>query len=175
MSYLCETNAPCVAKSLKLLNRSVHIAFLPPCTVYFKWTFQMKMDGGGVLQVLFEPFKEHLKDPSPIHHHSNHTGHPTSQINFQIIGRQGHGLARNIKESILIRVNNPSLNKNIGNFNLPHIWDRVLLNTPGSYLKKECAGCWANSNTSLLNQPNLCTHLDLPKSPIVFQRFWACS
>ena len=36
-------------------------------------------------------------------------------------------LAKNIKESIFIRVNNPTLNKNIGKFNLPHICDRVLL------------------------------------------------
>ena len=44
-------------------------------------------------------------------------------------------LARNIKESIYIRVNNPSLNNNIGKFNLSHIWDRVLLNTKGLILK----------------------------------------
>ena len=30
-------------------------------------------------------------------------------------------LARNIKESIYIRVNNPTLNNNIGKFNLSHI------------------------------------------------------
>ena len=34
-------------------------------------------------------YKEHLQDPSPIHQHSNHTGHPTSHNNFQIIGREG--------------------------------------------------------------------------------------
>ena len=28
-------------------------------------------------------------------------------------------------------VNNPTLNRNIFKFNLNHIWDRVLLNTPG--------------------------------------------
>ena len=44
-------------------------------------------------------------------------------------------LARNIKESIYIRVNNPSLNNNIGKFNLSHILDRVLLNTKGLTLK----------------------------------------
>ena len=44
-------------------------------------------------------------------------------------------LTRNIKESIYIRVNNPSLNNNIGKFNLSHIWDRVLLNTKGLTLK----------------------------------------
>ena len=63
------------------------------------------------------------------------TGHPTNQNNFQIVGREGHNLARNIKESIYIRVNNPSLNNNIGKFNLSHNWDRVLLNTKGLTLK----------------------------------------
>ena len=82
-------------------------------------------------------YKEQLKDPSPIHQPSNHTGHPTSHNNFQIIGREGHSLARNIKESIFIRVNNPTLNRNIGNFNLPHIWDRVLLETLGLNLKRK--------------------------------------
>ena len=73
-----------------------------------------------------ERFKEHLKDLSPVHHHSSNTGHPTTQQNFQIIGREGHGLARNIKESIFIRVNNPTLNKNIGKFNLPHVQDSLM-------------------------------------------------
>ena len=110
-----------------------------------------------------ERFKEHLKDPSPIHHHSSHTGHPTSQNNFQIIGREGHGLVRNIKESIFIRVNNPTLNRNIGKFNLPHIWDRALLNTPGLTLNRHAQAVGhANSNTSLLTQPNLPTHLGQP-------------
>ena len=40
-----------------------------------------------------------------------------------------------IKESIYIRVNNPSLNNNIGKFNLSHIWDRILLHTRGLTLK----------------------------------------
>ena len=56
-----------------------------------------------------------------------------------LVGRLGimvdPNLARNIKESIYIRVNNPSLNNNIGQFNLSHIWDRVLLNTNGLSLK----------------------------------------
>ena len=83
-----------------------------------------------------ERYKEHLKGPSPIHQHSNHTGHPTNHNNFQIMGREGHNLPRNIEESIFIRVNNPTLNRNIGKFNLPHIWDMVLLNTPGLNLKR---------------------------------------
>ena len=86
---------------------------------------------GETSRTFGERYKEHLKAPSAIHHHSNQTGHTTNQNNFQIIGREGHNLARNIKESIYIRVNNPTLNNNIGKFNLSHIWDRVLLNTKG--------------------------------------------
>ena len=35
---------------------------------------------------------------------------------------------RTIKEALFIRANNPSLNRNIGKYHLPHIWDEVLLN-----------------------------------------------
>ena len=87
---------------------------------------------------------------------------------FQTIGSEGHGLAINIKESIFIRVNNPTLNRNIGKFNLPHIWDRVLLNTPGLNLKGHAQAVWhANSNQlntptnlSQSNIPTQYTHLD---------------
>ena len=84
---------------------------------------------GETSRTFGERYKEHLKAPSAIHHHSIQTGDSTNQNNFQIIVREGQNLARNIKESIYIRVNNPSLNNNIGKFNLSHIWDRVLLNT----------------------------------------------
>ena len=46
------------------------------------------------------------------------------------MGREGHGLAKTIRESIYIRVNNPTLNRNIGKYYHNHIWDTVLLNTP---------------------------------------------
>ena len=58
-------------------------------------------------------------------------GNNANQGNFKILGRVDWGLNRLIKESIYIRVNNPTLNRNIGKFNLSHIWDRVLFNTPG--------------------------------------------
>ena len=55
--------------------------------------------------------------------------------NFNIVRREDQNLNRWIKEALFIRVNNPSLNKNIGKYHLPHIWDEVLLNT--SELKTE--------------------------------------
>ena len=99
-----------------------------------------------------ERFKEHLKEPSPMHHHRRTTGHITTQDNFQIIGRLEHGIARTIKESIYIRVNNSTLNRNTGKFNLHHIWDRVLLNTPVLKIN------WYSQGTppmGMLSAPNL--------------------
>ena len=75
-----------------------------------------------------ERFKEHQKAPSPIYDHFNNTGHTISVDNFNIVAREDINLRRAIKEAIYIRVNDPSLNRNIGKYHLPHIWDEVLLN-----------------------------------------------
>ena len=86
---------------------------------------------GETARTLGERCKEHLKQPSPIHAHIQQAGHNTTEASSNIIGREDQRQARTIKESILIRVNNPTLNQNIGKHNLSHIWDRVLFNTPG--------------------------------------------
>ena len=109
-----------------------------------------------------ERFKEQLKEPSPVHNHSHNTGHTITQDNFQIIGREDHGIARTINESIYIRVNNPTLNRDIGKFNLHHIWDRVLLNTPGLKIKRHVQNIGHAQST----QPN---------TPCTFSQFYgAC-
>ena len=86
---------------------------------------------GETARTLGERCKEHLKQPSPIYAHIQQTGHTATDISFNIIGREDQGQAKTIKESIFIRVNNPTLNQNIGKYNLSHIWDRVLFKTPG--------------------------------------------
>ena len=85
---------------------------------------------GETARTLGERHKEHLKQPFPIHVHIQQTGHTIEDNSFNIIGKEDQGQARTIKESIYIRVNNPNLNQNIGKYNLNHIWDRVLFNTP---------------------------------------------
>ena len=75
-----------------------------------------------------ERFKKHLKTPSHIHDHSVISGHSVTIDNFSIVGRENQNLLRTIKEALYIRVNNPSLNKNIGKYHQPHIWDEVLHN-----------------------------------------------
>ena len=78
-----------------------------------------------------ERFKEHLKTPSPIYDHSVISGHSVTIDNFSIVGREDQNLLRTIKEALYIRVNNPSLNKNIGKYHLPHeevdfLWNRTV-------------------------------------------------
>ena len=72
-------------------------------------------------RTLGERNQEHLREPSPIQVHSQLAGHQLSPDNFNIIGREGQDLTRLIKESIYIRVNNPTLNRNIGKFQLNYI------------------------------------------------------
>ena len=67
-------------------------------------------------RIFAQRFREHMKAPSPIHDHHNITGHEVSLDNFSIVGREDQGIARTIKEAILIIVNDPSLNRNIGKF-----------------------------------------------------------
>ena len=46
-------------------------------------------------------------------------------------------LAGTIKDSLYIMVNNPTLNRNVGKYNLHHIWDRVLFNTSDLKISNE--------------------------------------
>ena len=82
-----------------------------------------------------ERFKEHQKAPSPIFDHCNNSGHKVTINNFTIVGREDQNLTRTIKEALFIRVNDPSLNRNIGKYHLPHIWDEVLHTTSELKLK----------------------------------------
>ena len=68
-----------------------------------------------------ERFKEHQKTPSPIYDHYNITGHEIGIENFSIVGGEDQNLMRTIKEALYIRVNDPSLNRNVGKYHLPHI------------------------------------------------------
>ena len=79
--------------------------------------------------------KEHLRVPSPIHQHSSFTGCPVSPNCFTIVHRESQGTSRNIKEAMSICVNDPSLNRNLGKYQLPHIQDQILQDTPALQLK----------------------------------------
>ena len=80
-------------------------------------------------RIFAERFREHMRAPSPIHDYHNITGHEVSVDNFSIVSRD-QSIARTIKEEILIRINDPSINRNIGKYQLPLIWDEVLVKSP---------------------------------------------
>ena len=61
-----------------------------------------------------ERFKEHQKACSPIYDNYITSGHTVTIDNFSIVGREDQNLMRTIKEALYIRVNHPSLNRNIG-------------------------------------------------------------
>ena len=90
---------------------------------------------GESARTFAERFKEHQKSPSPIHDHCKVSGHEVTINNFTIIGREDQNLTRAIKEALFIRVNDPSLNRGISKYHVPHIWDEVLHKTSDLKLK----------------------------------------
>ena len=90
---------------------------------------------GESSRIFGDRFKEHLKAPSPIFDHYNITDHNVPIENFSIVGREDQNLMRTIKEALYIWINNQSLNRHIGKYHLPHIWDEVLFNTSELILK----------------------------------------
>ena len=78
---------------------------------------------------------QHLKAPSPIHDHSNISGHNVSIDNFTILGREDQNFMRTIKEAIYKGQQSIPNNKNIGKYHLPHILYEVLLNISELKLK----------------------------------------
>ena len=82
----------------------------------------MDCDGeyiGESVRTFGERYTKHLRAPLQIQCHQITIGHLTTMENFNTIGREGPGFPRTIKESIYIRVNKPTLHRNIGKYNLP--------------------------------------------------------
>ena len=80
-------------------------------------------------------FKEQLRAPCPIHQHTSSAGHPINSDCFSIVHREAQGTTRNIKQAMFIRANDPSLNRNLGKYQLPYVWDQILQVTPALQLK----------------------------------------
>ena len=74
--------------------------------------------------------KEHLRAASLIHQHSNIVGHPINPDCFILVHREPQGNTRKIKEALFIWVNDPLLNRNIGKYQLPHIWVQIPQDIP---------------------------------------------
>ena len=104
----------------------------------------INVTGWSVMKSTLESLQEHLergsrkhqKAPCPIYDCSDTTGHTATIENFSRVGREDPNLIRTIKEALYTRVYNPSLNRNIGNYHLPHIWDDFLFYTSELKLNK---------------------------------------
>ena len=116
--------------SLTLMYRAYFIVL-----IRFKSSLPTMLKLLMVTRTFGERFKEHLKPTSPIYDHSDITGHNVTINNFTIVGREDMNVMRTIKEALYIRVNDPSLNRNVGKYHLPHVWDEVLFNTSELKLK----------------------------------------
>ena len=60
---------------------------------------------GETGRALGDRVSEHLKAPSPIYTHNNHTGHPFDPNCFNIIHKRTLGFSRTIKEAMFIKPN----------------------------------------------------------------------
>ena len=81
-----------------------------------------------------ERLKENFRAPSPIHHHSHTTEHLVNLECFTIVDRESQGITLTIKEAMYICVNDPSLNRNLSKYQLPHILGEVLQDTSSLHL-----------------------------------------
>ena len=86
-------------------------------------------------RALGDRVKEHLKGPSPIHQHSATTEHPLDPEQLNIVHKEVNSHSRTIKESMFIHVHDPTLNRNLGKYQLPHTWDHLLQASPALQLK----------------------------------------
>ena len=105
-------------------------------------------------RTLGDRVKEHFKAPSPIHLHSTTTGHPMDLNQFNIVHKEVNGHSRTIKEAMFIHVQDPPLNRNLGKYQLPHIWDHLLQASPTLQCKP------TNQPTNQLN-----SHITPPTGP----------
>ena len=86
-------------------------------------------------RVLGKRVKEHLKATSPIFHHSTSTGHPLDSESFSIIHKEVDSHSRAIEEAMFIYVNDPTLNRKLGKYQLLHVWDSILEASPMLQIK----------------------------------------
>ena len=73
-----------------------------------------------------ERYREYLKVPSLMFEHQSNRGYNTTLEESSIVDREGHSFTRSIKETLYIIVYNPTPSRDMGKYNLPHMWDRVL-------------------------------------------------
>ena len=92
---------------------------------------------GETERTLRARFQEHCRPSSANseisrHIHKDSPGHNVDINNAKILEREPRWFERGVKEAIHIRAKVPSLNKDGGRHQLPHIWDRLISKQLGS-------------------------------------------
>ena len=57
---------------------------------------------------------------------TNHPSTDPNDENIKILCTESNPFKRKVKEALYIKVNNPTLNQNIGKYNIPAIYDQIL-------------------------------------------------
>ena len=94
--------------------------------------------------------------------------------NFSKKGGEGCGIATAIKESIYMRVNNLTINRSIGKYNLPHVWDNILANTPELQIKHQQEQYQQVHRTSLVPPRTSYISVDNNNFPQTWRRQAVC-
>ena len=81
--------------------------------------------------------QEHLRAPSPIYNMVSLLDTVSMWTVFPLWVGRHLAITRSNKEAMFIRVKDPSLNRDLGKFQIPHIWNEVLHVTP-TFLFKYC-------------------------------------
>ena len=102
---------------------------------------------------LGERVKEHFKAPSPIHLHSSTTGCPMDPEQFNTVHKEVNSYSRTIKEAMFICMQDPTLNRNLGKYQLSHIWDHLLFASPTLQCKPSRIPTTSTPNNPLLVPP----------------------
>ena len=112
----------------------------------------------SILRSQPEPLGKGSKNTSRHFHalmtHQCKAGISTTVEDFNIVGREGNNFARIIRVNFL-KVNNPTINRSIGEYTLPHKWDIVLFNTPEHH-RHQAHNCpWVPSTRDNIAENNL--------------------
>ena len=92
----------------------------------------------GIYKESSRTFRDRLKntsEPHPLYTNTALYRTPSKPSMFHHCWQGVPGGHQDIKETMYICVNDPSLNRNFGKYQLPHIWDQVLQDTPALQLK----------------------------------------
>ncbi len=85
-----------------------------------------------------ERFAGHIRGQSAVHSHLNESQHTSPDLHdVQVLCKESNEIKRKIKEALYIKVNDPELNRNIGKYTIPDLYDKILREKGGLVVSKD--------------------------------------